>query len=215
MCSNCACKSAWVTCVCCGVEEVFAERRDADDESHHRQHRDDADAVHQPAALGGDNAAIDAAPLEFGAQRFFQKLHLRGRGAAIPAGEVFGLECAETEGDFHPVEHHRHKPAFVACAPRFIAHECRSRRTAGPHHDHRLGAAQFAFDDLRIVLPRRQRAIPPDPEAALLQRLGQRPHPIAILAGVGNEDVRHPRTPGLARRVIAWPIDRLSLGPAF
>ena len=63
-----------------------------------------------------------------------------------------------------------------------------------------------------VVLARRERAIPPHVEAAPLQRFGERAHAIAILAGVGNEDVRHART--LPRRVLAPAsvVPRLPIG---
>src|SRR6185312_4657311 len=125
---------------------------------------------------------------------------------AIPACEVLRLERAKAERNFHAVEHHRHQPAFITRAPCFIAHEGRCGRTTRPHHDHGLRAAQFTLDDLRIILASGERAIPPDVEAALLKRFGKRAHPIAVLAGVGNEDVRHPHTPARTYALSRRPV---------
>ena len=74
--------------------------------------------------------------------------------------------------------------ALVARAARFVAHERGSRRAPCPNHDHRARLTQFALDNGGIVLPRRERAIPPNIEAFRDQRLGNRPHAIAVFAGV-------------------------------
>ena len=166
------------------IENVTAACGDADDERDHGQHRDQANARAQTAAALFDGAAVNVAALQLGVQHFFEQQNLRCIRAAIPAAEIFRLEGAEAERDVDLVEHDRHEAAIVTSAASFIAHEGRRGRALRPHHDDGFGVLQFTLDDGGVVLPCRERAIPPDIEAARHQRFGDRTHAGAVFAGV-------------------------------
>jgi len=186
------------------IEDVVETRRDADHRRRHRQQRHDANAPHETTALGGDRPAVDVAAFEFGAQRFFQQLHLCCFRAAVPAGEILRLKRAKSERNVHAVEQNWDQAALIARQARFIAHEGRGGGGFGPDHDHRLGRAQLALDHGGVVLAGPQGAIPPDRKAARLQGLGQWPHAISIFARIGDEDVGHVEAPVVSAPELAY-----------
>ena len=87
------------------------------------------------------------------------------------------------------LEAHRDQHATVGRIARLAAHPARFHRVRGPDHDQGPGGFQLARDQRVEFLARGDVGIPPHRPALRLQRRHQRRHPVAIVAGVGNEDV--------------------------